>query len=188
MSKKATISIPILRLFEGYTLQPAVVLHLQKYWKLCRRFFEEADYALAAFFAITLIEEVGKVVVLGVSPDRAGDAKIHHRKYSHAVLYTLVVNSRVSRVYKEDEAKFAQWFKERKLFAMRNSSLYFEVVDDRAITPEQVMNREDAFLLVCIAGEVLADAQGKVMGTGPEEWARLIAEVDAFRETHSVGS
>lgn len=40
-------------------------LHLIKYWNLSVSFFEEADYALASFFAITLMEEVGKVIILG---------------------------------------------------------------------------------------------------------------------------
>ena len=39
--------------------------HLERYWQLSLRFFRESDYALAAFFAITLIEEVGKIVILG---------------------------------------------------------------------------------------------------------------------------
>jgi AbiV family abortive infection protein len=39
--------------------------HLEKYWRLSVRFFDQEDFALAAFFATTLIEEVGKVVILG---------------------------------------------------------------------------------------------------------------------------
>lgn len=39
--------------------------HLYKYWRLSIRFFNERDFALASFFAITLIEEVGKIIILG---------------------------------------------------------------------------------------------------------------------------
>jgi AbiV family abortive infection protein len=39
--------------------------HLEKYWQFGVARFRADDFALAAFFAITLIEEVGKVVILG---------------------------------------------------------------------------------------------------------------------------
>jgi AbiV family abortive infection protein len=38
--------------------------HLEKYWSLSARLFQDAEFALATFFAITLIEEVGKVIIL----------------------------------------------------------------------------------------------------------------------------
>jgi AbiV family abortive infection protein len=38
--------------------------HLDKYWQLSRNFFRKSDFELAAFFAITLIEEVGKIIIV----------------------------------------------------------------------------------------------------------------------------
>jgi len=47
--------------------------------------------------------------------------------------------------------------------------------------PEKAIQRGDSMLLVCIAGEVYAEIQGRSAGTGSEEWQRILAEVDAFR-------
>ena len=41
-------------------LSPEGRRHLERYWQLSVRFFHELDFALATFFAITLIEEVGR--------------------------------------------------------------------------------------------------------------------------------
>lgn len=159
--------------------------HLEKYWRFSTERFWARDFALAAFFAITLIEEVGKVVILG-------DAKLgaeidkkafydHRSKYRYAVYSTLVVNARVTRVYGKEEARFAAWFRNDELFKIRNRALYMELTETEAAVPEKAIEKTDAFLLVCLAGEVYAEVQGRVTGTGPQEWQRILAEVDTFR-------
>ena len=161
--------------------------HLQKYWQLSVDRFRASDFALATFFAITLIEEVGKVVILedasvGAELDRKGFYD-HAEKYIYAVGATLAVNSRVTRIYGKEEGRFATWFREKELFKMRNQALYMELRGPDIVVPEKAVQRGDAFLLVCIAGEVYAEIQGRFTGTGPEGWRRILAEVDAFRET-----
>lgn len=91
------------------------------------------------------------------------------------------MNSRVTRVYKKNEGRFAQWFRDGKLFQIRNSALYLELQGPNLVAPEEAIRRADALLLVCIAGEVYAEIQGKQIGTGPTEWRRILSEVDAFR-------
>ena len=58
---------------------------------------------MAAFFATTTIEEVGKAVILGnrvLSGELDEKGFRNHRKeYACAVFETLSVNARVSRVY-----------------------------------------------------------------------------------------
>jgi len=159
--------------------------HLEKYWQLSVDRFRAADFALAAFFAITLIEEVGKVVILenaslGVEMDRNGFYS-HPEKYIYAVGRTLLVNSRITRVYGKEEARFAAWFREKELFKIRNRALYMELKGMDLVVPEKAIQRGDSMLLVCIAGEVYAEIQGRSAGTGSEEWQRILAEVDAFR-------
>jgi len=161
--------------------------HLEKYWQLSVERFRAADSALAAFFAITLIEEVGKVVILGNASlgaelDRKG-FRNHAEKYIYAVGATLDVNARVTRVYGNEEARFAAWFRKKELFNMRNRALYMELRGIDVVVPEKEIERSDALLLVCIAGEVYAEIQGRFTGTGPKEWQRILAEVDAFRTT-----
>lgn len=164
--------------------------HLEKYWILSVRFFEEGDFALATFFATTLIEEVGKVVILGNKTisgelDKKG-FRDHRKKYVYAVFTTLFVNARVSRVYGDQEERFAKWFRNGELFGLRNSALYMESAPDEIIVPEQAISKRDAYLLVCFGGEVLAEIQGSYVGTGPDEWQRLVSEVDAFREANGL--
>ena len=112
----------------------------------------------------------------------------HSKKYESAVGTTLFVNSRVSRIYGEREDQFARWFREGDLMRIRNSALYMDIAGDSTVTPEQAVSRDTAFLLVCFAGEVLGEIQGSLTGTGPEEWRRILAEVDEFRKGYDTPS
>ncbi|MBD2016857.1 AbiV family abortive infection protein [Microcoleus sp. FACHB-53] len=163
--------------------------HLEKYWRLSQRFFQEGDYALSTFFAISLIEEVGKVIILGNKKvsgklDKKAFYK-HQNKYIYAVYTTLLINSRVTRIYGENENRFAKWFREEELFKLRNKALYAEISPEGVLVPEQMIDSKDSFLLICIGGEILAEIQGTYTGTGASAWNRLIDEVDTFRESNS---
>ncbi len=166
-------------------LTDAAKAHYEKYWRLARGMFVSGDYPLAAFLAITLIEEVGKVVILAGALRGGAEARRefrnHQSKYVNAVGATLAVNSRVTRIYGQDEAGFAEWFRDEKLFQIRNSALYLEIQGANLVAPEEGISRADAFLLVCIAGEVYAEIQGEQTGTGPTEWQRIVSEIHAFR-------
>ncbi|MGF7119333.1 AbiV family abortive infection protein [Methanobacterium oryzae] len=166
-------------------LSDDVKRHYDKYWKLSIKFFEESDFALASFFAITLIEEVGKLTImriesLGGKFDKKGFYN-HHQKYRYAAYDNLIVNSRVTRIYGNDESKFAELIKKDELFKIRNNALYLE---NGMIVPENVVSRDTAFLLVCFAGEIYAEIQGFTTGTGPDDWQRILEEVDEFRKTN----
>lgn len=166
-------------------MQPEKVRnHLLRYWARAKTAFSVGDFPQAAFLAVTLIEEVGKVVLLG-NATLTGELnekhlRSHHEKYIHAVGATLFVNSRVTRIYGDEEKRFAKWFREGELFRIRNSALYLEGTEV-LVTPDEAILPKDAFLLVCIAGEVLAEIQGAYTGTGPNEWRELLEEVDRFR-------
>jgi AbiV family abortive infection protein len=166
-------------------LNDAARAHLEKYWRRSREMYVGGDFALAVFLAITLIEEVGKVVILeaAMKGDVAAQKEFrnHREKYINAVGATLAINSRVSRIYGKDEIRFGKWFRNGKLFAIRNSALYLELQGTNLVVPDQTINRADALLLVCIAGEVYAEIQGKQTGTGPAEWQRILSEIDQFR-------
>jgi len=159
--------------------------HFEKYWRRSREMYVLGDFALAVFLAITLIEEIGKIVILEAAMNGDVEAqkefRNHREKYITAVGATLAINSRVTRVYGKDEMRFAEWFRNGKLFAIRNSALYLELQGTNLVVPDQAINRADALLLVCIAGEVYAEIQGKQTGTGPAEWQRILSEVDQFR-------
>ena len=87
-----------------------VLTHLDKYWSLARDFYEQGEYPLASFFAITLIEEVGKLIIIhNIYVFRNQDKKDfydHKIKYAQAIMMTLKNNSRFSRIYRENEKKY----------------------------------------------------------------------------------
>lgn len=174
----------------------AVTEHLDIYWRRGRTLFAERDYPLALFCAMTLIEEVGKVILLGLSElaksqgGQADEGKLkkalfsHSQKHLTAIMDTLYVNSRVSRIYGDDERKFAEWFREGKLLQLRNDALYLSVSGKQLAAPHQAIAKTDAFLAVCIAGEIYAEAQGHLVGTSPEDWSHIHAEIDTFRREY----
>ena len=172
------------------TYSKEVLKHLKKYWQLSIRLFEEYDYALATFFSITLIEEVGKIIYIN-RHKLAGIKKIykkpiynHNEKYIEAILFSLPVNSRVARIYKEQEHKFAKWLIKKTIFKIRNKSLYLDLVESKFQTPGQVISKEDAFLFVCFAGEIFAEVQGSILSTSPENWQEIINQIDDFRKRY----
>lgn len=167
-------------------------IHLRHYWQRATTSFNNGDFPASTFFAITLIEEVGKARLLldaALTGQLDGRAfRTHSAKYAFAVFSTLYVNARVSRIYGSEESRFAKWFRDGELFAIRNQALYAEWKDGDVVLPHQAIVRDDAFLLTCISGEVLAEVQGGMLCTGPEEWQEMLAEVDAFREKQGMES
>ncbi|MFA7169436.1 MAG: AbiV family abortive infection protein [Candidatus Paceibacterota bacterium] len=156
--------------------------HLERYWLLSREFFLSKDYGLAAFFAITLIEEISKLVIIYSEDYRF--FKNHDKKYQITIGQTLFANARVSRIYKKKEKVFADWFKENKLFEIRNKGLYLEKGNKEIMTPNENLPEEDVFLLVCFAGEIFAEIQGFYNQEKPEKWSEIIKEVDYFRNNN----
>jgi AbiV family abortive infection protein len=159
--------------------------HLWKYWDLARSNFEAGEFPLATFLAITLIEEAGKSrLIRRASAGGFFDCKAfrsHEEKYAHAVISTLLINARVTRIYGPEEQRFAHWFRDGELFQIRNRALYAEFENGVVTVPRDVISRDDAFLFVCIAGEVLAEIQGETIGTGPSEWQDILSTIDEFR-------
>lgn len=158
------------------------VEHLRRYWSLARDFFDRGHSGLAAFFAVTLIEEVGKLPMLAL--ENARGFKKHQKKYESAVEATLFVNSRVTRVYGPCESEFAEWYRTGALFRIRNQGLYAEFEDGQVRLPDESVSSRNALLIVCIAGEVLAEIQGGFTGTGPDEHREVLHELDTFFEKH----
>ena len=158
--------------------------HLSKLWNLSKDFYLNGDYSTATFFAITLIEETGKVGIIYFEKKDTKAFYNHKEKYKYAVAYTLFVNSRVSRIYNNLEKKFAKLYRTGELFKIRNNSLYIGYDDSVIYSPEEIINKETAFTLICIAGEVFAEIQGEFVGADSNDWIDAIKEVDNFRENN----
>jgi AbiV family abortive infection protein len=169
-------------------LPPKVRQHLETYWIRAKDSLDRGDVPLGAFLAITLIEELGKAILLAGAKISGRPNKKqfynHGAKYELAVYSNLLVNSRVTRIYGADESRFARWFQKGDLLTIRNSALYLERCGSDLVVPAEAIAREDAVLLVCIAGECLAEAQGTYLGSTPEDHVRLLAQIDKFRTTN----
>ena len=176
-------------MLNGVDMLPENALeHMSRYWDRCRHLFAESDYPLAAFCAITLIEEVGKIPMLTLGDSQRESApngfRRHETKHASAVQTTLTVNARVSRIYGENAKRFADWHHNGDLPRIRNAALYMELDGGAIVTPTEKLSRETSFLLVCFAGEMLAEIQGFMTGTGPDEWQDILSQVDEFRQKY----
>lgn len=188
-------------------IDPAVRNHVERYWKLARQFFIQADYALALFFAITLIDETGKMVLLGVphhhetfgleKPSAKKISKEEQERFEEMVdmdvlgtpremviRMTMPVNSRVARIYKEEDRQFGEWFREKKFPQLLKDSLSMSGSGGDVKVPSKTITRFEAFTMVCIAGEIYAEVQGQFTGVRPTEWERILKEIDDFREKY----
>ena len=151
-------------------------LHLENYWYQARFFYNQNNYPLAAFFSITLIEEIGKTIML--YHNQIAKFRDHHAKYHLAVILNLYVNSRVTK----NEKKFASWLKSDELFEIRNRALYATIRKDKILFPKEMISKKEAHLLVCMAGEILAEVQGEYTKTTPNEWHKVLKEIEEFRD------
>lgn len=162
--------------------------HVELLWSEAVEYFEREEIGLATFFGATTVEEVGKIMMLRLRDSREERAPKgwfkHEEKYLVGVITNALVNSRLTRVYGDCEDRFASWIKERdgkmlRLFAMRNRGLYAEWVDGAPKLPNTLLRKDDACLLVCMAGELLADSHDDAA-----EHSRLLERVSVFLAAH----
>jgi len=194
-----------LELEASTSLSPEVRKHVEKYWQLCRQFFAQSDYALALFFALTLIDEVGTMIILGFrnAPDILWGFELKRTQTRESepfdidkvtveerrrmvIRLTIVINHRVDQLYKREERIFGRWAREDKFPTLLKNSIYMHGSDKQPITPSEIISRDDAFIMVCLAGEIYGEVQGEHF-TGvetPNEWLRVLKEVDDFREKY----
>ena len=163
---------------------------MSKYFELARNHFEDSDYPLATFFAITLIEECAKILILRDADSK--DKAERHRAVDHGEKqWTALVNLLSSS---EDFDKLPkQWQDEawslfdpenKKATQLRNNSLYLRF--DRKgqlTTPEQRITADRAALLVYLSGFVANELKEYV--DIEQNWAQAILQhTEAFRARH----
>lgn len=176
--------------------------HLERYLRRSICSFESEDYPLSFFCAATLIEEIGKIGSIGAlnfasrfglvdggldltTRDAQREIRNYRSKQVAAICSTLRVNSRVSRIYREAESRFARWYRDEVFFRKRNAALYVEVGGPEVLrVPDDAISKDDAFLMICMAGECLAEAQGEMIASEHSEHQRILDVVDVFRESH----
>ncbi|GAI36741.1 unnamed protein product [marine sediment metagenome] len=169
-----------------------VATHLEKYFKLSRTHYTDGDYALAAFFAITTIEEAAKLLITEAKSLNEEDrkrqfrkARNHQIKYSYAMVNLISQSSQYESMpsYLQDEVE--SWWDFKKLMKIRNRCLYLRYSRNKQVTtPEKVINSNLAALLVCVAGIALAELEDYICGL-PEGWKTSVLEANnAFRQQY----
>lgn len=171
-------------------LAAQVLGHLAKYFDLAVDRFTEGDFALATFFAITCMEETAKILVLRagspfeISPDqRMREARSHEDKYHNAVINLLTENPRYESFPKQWQDEVWSWFGEPgKLFVIRNNGIYMLFGSEgKLVTPEQVVDVQQAALLVYMSGIALAELSAYEDVPDPGWFGSISEKAEAFR-------
>lgn len=166
----------------------AVTAFLIRYFELARSHFVDGDYALASFFALTLIEECGKILYLRDADVRLREhrkeATDHTRKYLAAVVNLLTESDRFQPLPEELQEEAFRLSDTRHTMRIRNDALYLRF-DRRGglTTPSQAFQRDRAARYVYLAG-FAAGELGEYVSID-REWADSVREkTEQFRADH----
>lgn len=166
----------------------ALIAHVERLWDDACKLYHEQHYPLSTFLSILTLEEAGKLGRLWydlLSWDRSPSSRStlgllgrnHRKKHFMAVMAGAVVNARLDRILGLKEVrKLLQDVESGKLEQLRQSCLYIDVVDGRAVKPKDVVDATTARFFAILAGELWAET----LGHFPWEFQRMIGRVTAF--------
>lgn len=161
--------------------------HVEKTWSEACQLYNVGNYPLAAFLSILVIEETGKLSRLpqdlmfyDVPRQPAPGAPVdknHRRKHFIGVVSGALINARLDRVLGKDVVrKVIHLAESDELEKIRQSCLYIDFLDRKAVTPSEVVDAERARVFTVLAGELMAE----VLGYFPWEFERMLDSVIAF--------
>jgi AbiV family abortive infection protein len=168
----------------------ALLEHVERMWADACEFYTRGNYPFAAFFSILVIEEIGKLSRLAEDlmhydlPRAAAQSgtveRSHRRKHFMGVVSGALINARLERVLGKDIIrKILHQAESDELEKIRQSCLYIDVQDGRAVTPSEAIDAERARVLTVLAGELMAE----VLGYFPWEFERMLDSVIAFERS-----
>jgi len=170
--------------------EPEVIRHLEKYLELAHSRFVSGDAALAMFFAITAIEESGKLLMLRDADieDEAERKRLleHREKYLVAAINLIDASERLNALPVVWRNEVWSWIAEpEKMVRLRNDCLYLRFHKGGNLTvPEQAVGMNHAALIVYLAGMAIAELQEYISGLTPD-WAMGIRRsAETFRVQH----
>lgn len=166
-------------------LNAKIIIHLEKYFRLSQKHFKEDDYALAAFFAITTIEETAKVLILPTKSLEKRErkellkrARNHRSKYLTALINLIDQSPRYESLPHEWKQEIESWWDANTLMKIRNDCLYLRYDSNNQVTtPEKAIDIQLAALLVYIAGVALAELGEYISGL-PSGWKKSILKTN----------
>jgi AbiV family abortive infection protein len=170
--------------------EPEVIRHLEKYLELAQSRFESGDAALAAFFAITAIEESGKLLMLRDAnlKDKAERKRLleHSEKCLIAAINLIDANQRLDALPSAWRNEVWDWIAEpKKLVRLRHECLYFHFHrSGNLMVPEQAVEANRAALVVYLAGMAIAELQEYISGLTPDWATGIRRSSETFRQQH----
>ena len=164
--------------------------HLRKYFELACSRFEHGDRALATFFALTLIEECAKILILrdaDLQNENERHLAIDHReKHWTAFVNLLSSSEKFDTLPKQWQEEIWSLFvpEGKKASQIRNNSLYLRFDrKGKLTTPDQLIKADHAALLVYLSGFVAHELEEYV--DIEKSWAQAILQrAEDFRARH----
>jgi hypothetical protein len=103
----------------------------------------------------------------------------HRRKHFIGVVSGALINARLDRVLGQDVRKILHQAESDELEKIRQSCVYIDVQDGRAVIPSEAIDAEHSRVLTVLAGELMAE----VLGHLPWEFERMLGNVIAFERS-----
>lgn len=165
-----------------------IVGHLERLWTDSRDLYRRGHYPLAAFTAILLLEEMGKIgliwrELMAYDSPRStvkklnGIGRSHRQKAFMGVAAGALINTRLDRILGIKVVRqIIQDAESGKLETIRQACLYVDYVDGSVTTPGERIGQDQAKLFVLLAGEIWAETYGHF----PFEFERMIELVSTF--------
>lgn len=168
----------------------SVTNHLRKYFDLACRHYKEVDYGLAAFFAITIIEECAKILYLRDADlkDKKQRREMLSHSEKHLVAFTnlLTANERFDALSEEWRDLAWSLFPSKELMQLRNRSLYIWFNNRKKLTvPDEAISAKEAALLVYLAGFAAVELAEYV--DLDSTWVNeMLLSAETFRSKHLI--
>ena len=169
------------------TQYKALIGHVEAQWRVASELCLSGNHPLAAFVAILVMEEIGKLTHLGndliwFDADRRrmrgrGVATNHRKKQLVGVLSGGLVNARLDRVLGvEAVRRILDEAENGVLEKTRQSCLYVDIRSAGPVLPTDTVGAGRARELTVLAGELMAE----VLGRFPWEFDRMLNNVVRF--------
>jgi AbiV family abortive infection protein len=164
----------------------SLIGQVEHLWDEACRFYRSKQYALATFFSILAIEEIGKLGRLWfdlLAWDRPLEAKNkglgvlgrdHRMKHFTGVVAGAVINARLDRILGiKNIRRLLQDAESGKIEPLRQSCLYIDMVDGAVRLPEDQISEGTARFFTVLSGELWAE----ILGHFPWDFKRMITRV-----------
>lgn len=166
----------------------SVMEHLRKYFDLAATHYDERNWGLAAFFAVTVIEECAKILRLRDAnlhdKNQIRDAVNHIQKHADALINLLTSSDRFDTLPANWKDLVWSCFSSEKLMQLRNRGLYLRFSRQKELTvPNENVTPGEAAVLVYLSGFVAVELAEYV--DLDLSWVNNISNrTEAFRTKH----